>query len=135
GGTEGGLAYGVDGEFVPASAYARYQYGMGAPVTHPSKACLPFDQHRAGMVMGEGSGMFVLENAEQALNRGARIHAWVQGWGTSMEAYHPSSPNPSGEWERLAMSKAVEHAAITPSMIDVLAAHSTGTPKDRKSTR
>jgi 3-oxoacyl-[acyl-carrier-protein] synthase II len=129
GGTEGGLAYGVDGEFVPASAYARYLYGMGAPATHPSKACLPFDRQRAGMVMGEGSGMFVLESAEHAINRGARVHAWVQGWGTSAEAYHPSSPNPTGEWERLAMSKAVEHAGIAPATIDVLAAHSTGTPK------
>lgn len=129
GGTEGGLAYGVDDEFVPASAYARYLYGMGAPVDHPSRACLPFDQNRGGMVMGEGAGMFVLESSEHARRRGARVHAWVQGWGSSSEAYHPSSPNPSGEWERLAMSKAAEEAGADPSQIDVLAAHSTGTPK------
>jgi 3-oxoacyl-[acyl-carrier-protein] synthase II len=98
GGTEGGLAHGVgDDGFVPASAYSRYRYGMGAAVTSPRLACLPFDVNRAGMVMGEGSGMFVLESAEHALRRGARVHAWVQGWGTSSEAYHPSTPNPSGE--------------------------------------
>jgi 3-oxoacyl-[acyl-carrier-protein] synthase II len=130
GGTEGGLAHGVgDDGFVPASAYSRYRYGMGAAVTNPRRACLPFDVDRAGMVMGEGSGMFVLESAEHARRRGARVHAWVQGWGTSSEAYHPSTPNPSGEWERLAMQLAATEAGIGPRQIDVLAAHATGTPK------
>jgi 3-oxoacyl-[acyl-carrier-protein] synthase II len=130
GGTEGGLAHGVgDDGFVPASAYSRYRYGMGAAVNDPRRACLPFDVDRAGMVMGEGSGMFVLESAEHALRRGARVHAWVQGWGTSSEAYHPSTPNPSGEWERLAMQLAATEAGIRPRQIDVLAAHATGTPK------
>jgi 3-oxoacyl-[acyl-carrier-protein] synthase II len=130
GGTEGGLAHGVgDDGFVPASAYSRYRYGMGAAVTDPRRACLPFDVDRAGMVMGEGSGMFVLESAEHARRRGARVHAWVQGWGTSSEAYHPSTPNPSGEWERLAMRLAATEAGVEPGQIDVLAAHATGTPK------
>jgi 3-oxoacyl-[acyl-carrier-protein] synthase II len=130
GGTEGGLAHGVGADgFVPASAYSRYRYGMGAAVTSPRRACLPFDVDRAGMVMGEGSGMFVLESAEHARRRGARVHAWVQGWGTSSEAYHPSTPNPSGEWERLAMQLATVEAGIRPRQIDVLAAHATGTPK------
>jgi len=130
GGTEGGLAHGVgDDGFVPASAYSRYGYGMGAAVTDPRRACLPFDVDRGGMVMGEGSGMFVLESAEHARRRGARVHAWVQGWGTSCEAYHPSTPNPSGEWERLAMSLAAAEAGIEPRQVDVLAAHATGTPK------
>jgi 3-oxoacyl-[acyl-carrier-protein] synthase II len=130
GGTEGGLAHGVgDDGFVPASAYSRYRYGMGAAVTSPRRACLPFDVDRAGMVMGEGAGMFVLESAEHARRRGARVHAWVQGWGTSSEAYHPSTPNPSGEWERLAMQLSAAEAGIGPRQIDVLAAHATGTPK------
>ena len=130
GGTEGGLAHGVGADgFVPASAYSRYRYGMGAAVTNPRRACLPFDVDRAGMVMGEGSGMFVLESAEHARRRGARVHAWVQGWGTSSEAYHPSTPNPSGEWERLAMQLAATEAGVSPRQIDVLAAHATGTPK------
>lgn len=131
GGVEGGLAWGVgegDG-FVPASAYARYGYGMGAPVTDPRRSCLPFDVNRSGMVMGEGSGVFILESAEHARRREAHIHAWVQGWGTSSEAYHPSTPNPSGEWERLAMHLAATEAGVEPSRIDVLAAHATGTPK------
>jgi len=130
GGTEGGLAHGVgDDGFVPASAYSRYGYGMGAAVTDPRRACLPFDVDRAGMVMGEGAGMFVLESAAHAARRGARVHAWVQGWGTSSEAYHPSTPNPSGEWERLAMRLAAAEAGVEPEQIDMLAAHATGTPK------
>ncbi|HZZ51037.1 MAG TPA: beta-ketoacyl-[acyl-carrier-protein] synthase family protein [Pseudonocardia sp.] len=130
GGAEGGLAWTVgDDGFVPASAYARYGYGMGGNVTEPRLACRPFDADRGGMVFGEGSGMFVLESAEHARRRGARVHAWVQGWGTASEGYHPSTPNPSGEWERLAMRLAVTEAGITPDRIDVLAAHATGTPK------
>jgi 3-oxoacyl-[acyl-carrier-protein] synthase II len=130
GGTEGGLAWGVgDDGFVPASAYARYQYGMGSAVTDPRRACLPFDVDRGGMVMGEGSGMFVLESVDHARRRGAAVHAWVQGWGCSSEAHHPSSPNPSGQWERLAMELAAREAGVRPDQIDVLAAHGTGTPK------
>ena len=130
GGTEGGLAHGVgDDGFVPASAYSRYRYGMGAAVTDPRRACLPFDVDRGGMVMGEGSGMFILESPAHAARRGARVHAWVQGWGTSCEAYHPSTPNPSGQWERLAMELAAGEAGVQPGQIDVLAAHATGTPK------
>jgi 3-oxoacyl-[acyl-carrier-protein] synthase II len=53
----------------------------------------------------------------------------VQGWGTAADAYHPSTPDPSGEWERLVMDLAVKEAGITPDRIDVLAAHGTGTPK------
>lgn len=130
GGTEGGLGYGVDGDFVPASGYARYAYGMGSPqVRDASKACQPFDISRKGMVMGEGSGVFVLESAEHARARGARVHAWVQGWGNSCEAYHPSTPDPTGEWERLAMQIALDEAGVPAREIDVLAAHATGTPK------
>src|SRR6185312_5064793 len=98
---------------------------MGARVTDPRRACLPFDVDRAGMVMGEGSGMFVLESASHARRRGADVHAW----GTASEAYHPSSPNPSGQWERLAMELAAQEAGVQPQHIDVLAAHATGTPK------
>ncbi|MFI7666133.1 beta-ketoacyl-[acyl-carrier-protein] synthase family protein [Nocardia sp. NPDC049526] len=130
GGTEGGLAWGVDDDgFVPASAYARYQYGMGGGVRDPRLACRPFDVNRVGMVMGEGAGMLVLESGDHALRRGARVQAWVQGWGTSSEAFHPSTPDPSGRWERLAMELAAGEAGARPEQIDVLAAHSTGTPK------
>lgn len=131
GGTEGGLATGVSTEgFIPASAHARYRYGMGSnAITSARRACRPFDVDRGGMVMGEGSGMFVLESAAHARARGAHVHAWVQGWGTSSEAFHPSTPDPTGQWERLAMELAAEEAGVLPRQIDALAGHSTGTPK------
>lgn len=131
GGIEGGLSeYVGDDDFVPASAYSRYAYGMGdASVQDPRKVCMPFDTNRAGMVFGEGSGLFVLENAEHARARGARIRAWVQGWGTAADSYHPSTPDPSGQWERYAMELALKEAGVGADVINAVAAHGTGTPK------
>lgn len=130
GGTEGGLALGIGADdFVPASAYGRASYGMGAPTQDPAKACLPFDRNRAGMVFGEGTGVFVLESRAHACARNARVHGWVQGWGTAADAYHPSTPDPSGEWERLVMELALQEAGVGGNAIDVVAAHGTGTPK------
>lgn len=129
GGTEGGLAHGITDGFVPASAYSRYAYGMGGNIEDPRQACMPFDSHRMGMVFGEGSGMFILENQDHARARGAEALAWVQGWGTAADAHHPSTPDPSGIWEKRVMELAVQEAGISPDVIDVLAAHGTGTPK------
>lgn len=131
GGAEGGLAEGIgtDG-FVPASAYSRYAYGMGDVTrSDPRKACLPFDQNRSGMVFGEGAGLFVLESGAHARARGAKVKAWVQGWGTVSDSHHPSSPDPTGDWERLAMELALREAGVGADAIDALAAHGTGTPK------
>ncbi|WP_168223519.1 beta-ketoacyl synthase [Pseudarthrobacter sp. NIBRBAC000502772] len=130
GGTEGGLGWRVweDG-FVPASAYSRSNFGMGAKTDDPRRACMPFDADRGGMVFGEGAGMFVLESEEHARARGAEAHAWVQGWGTLSDAYHPSTPDPSGQWERLAMEVALREAGADADQIDVVAAHGTGTAK------
>ncbi|MFC3712938.1 beta-ketoacyl-[acyl-carrier-protein] synthase family protein [Sphingoaurantiacus capsulatus] len=129
GGTEGGLAFETDDGFVPASAYSRYAYGMGGNITDPRKACQPFDRGRAGMVFGEGTGIFILESAAHAAKRGATPLAWVQGWGTAADSFHPSTPDPTGDWERLAMEIALKEAGVGPEAIDALAAHGTGTPK------
>ncbi|ALJ21850.1 beta-ketoacyl-[acyl-carrier-protein] synthase family protein [Microbacterium sp. No. 7] len=130
GGAEGGLSWriGEDG-YVPASAYSRSNYGMGANVDDPTKACRPFDVDRGGMVFGEGAGMFVLESEEHARRRGARPLGWVQGWGSAADAYHPSTPDPTGQWERLAMEHALADAGVSPEVIDAVAAHGTGTAK------
>lgn len=130
GGTEGGLAHdiGADG-YVPATAYGRYAYGMGNQVSDPRRACMPFDRQRGGMVFGEGTGVLVLESAERARARGARTLGYVQGWGTAADSYHPSTPDPTGQWERRAMELALDDAGVAPSCIDALAAHGTGTPK------
>ncbi len=131
GGTEGGLSTGSDDkDFVPASAFARYAYGMGDNTEEdPRKACMPFDVDRQGMVFGEGAGVFILESAERARARQANVLAWVQGWGSAADAYHPSAPDPSGEWECLVMEQAINEASVAPGEIDALAAHGTGTPK------
>ena len=130
GGAEGGLSVDVgQDDFVPANAYARYAYGMGGNITDAAKVCQPFDRGRAGMVFGEGAAIFVLENAARAIERGAAIHGWIEGWGNAADSYHPSTPNPSGEWERRAMELALEEAGVDASRINAVAAHGTGTPK------
>lgn len=131
GGIEGGLAEGIGkDDFVPASAYSRYDYGMGATdQSDPRKVCMPFDTSRSGMAFGEGAGVFVLEKADRARSRGARILGFVQGWGTCSDAYHPSTPDPTGEWERLAMKLALSEAGVDSGAVNAVAAHGTGTPK------
>jgi len=130
GGVEAGLGIGVaqDG-FVPATGYARALYGMSATTKDPAAACLPFDRRRGGMVMGEGAGMLVLESAQHAAARGARPHAWVEGYGSLSDGHHPSSPDPSGKWEMRAMQLAMDEGGIAASDVDAIAAHGTGTPK------
>jgi 3-oxoacyl-[acyl-carrier-protein] synthase II len=130
GGTEGGLAHDIGADdYVPATAYGRYAYGMGNQVDDPRRACMPFDRERGGMVFGEGTGVFILERAERAQARGAKPLGYVQGWGTAADAHHPSAPEPSGRWERLVMELALAEAGVGPDAIDALAAHGTGTPK------
>jgi 3-oxoacyl-[acyl-carrier-protein] synthase II len=130
GGTEAGLGVGV-GEhgFVPASGRARTLYGMSVVGGPARAASRPFDRHRGGMVMGEGAGMLVLESARHAADRGARVHAWIEGYGSLSDAHHPSSPDPSGQWEQLAMRLALDEAGLSPSDVDAIVAHGTGTPK------
>ncbi len=90
---------------------------------------LPFDADRAGIVGAEGAACFVLESEEHALGRGANVLAWLCGYGTVADAYHPSSPDPSGRWERRAMELAQAEAGVAPGDVDAIIAHATGTPK------
>jgi 3-oxoacyl-[acyl-carrier-protein] synthase II len=132
GGTEGGISLaggGVDGDFVPALFYAGGHYGMEAPATEAHTAMLPFDAHRTGIVTGEGSSMVVLESEAHAAARGATPLAWVRGYGSLADGYHPSSPEPSGRWEARAMELAQAEASIGPAAVDAVIAHATGTPK------
>jgi 3-oxoacyl-[acyl-carrier-protein] synthase II len=131
GGTEGG--YTREGpeyrDFQPATGAAGESYGMSTPAVDPRRAMLPFAADRSGIVSGEGSAFFVLETAEHAQRRGARVHAWLRGYGSLADAHHPSSPEPSGRWEARAMELAQASAAIAPTEVDALVAHATGTPK------
>ena len=98
-------------EFMSALGANAVAYGMTKPADDPSKVCRPFDRDRTGIAGCEGAGMFVLESREHAEARGAKIHGVIRGYANLADAYHPSSPNPTGEWEALVMRQALEEAA------------------------
>lgn len=93
----------------------------------PLRASLPFDRDRSGFVMGEGSGVVVLEELEHALRRGAKIYAEVGGYGATCDAYHITSPAEDGSGAARAMSNAIRDAGMEPENVDYVNAHGTGT--------
>jgi len=94
----------------------------------PQKASRPYDKDRDGFVMGEGSGVMVLEALDHALARGAHIYGEVVGYGMSGDAYHITSPSEDGDGAFRCMQVALKRAGITPSELDYINAHGTSTP-------
>ncbi|MBN1320886.1 MAG: beta-ketoacyl-ACP synthase II [Thermoleophilia bacterium] len=94
----------------------------------PEKASRPFSTGRDGFVMGEGSGVLVLEEMEHALKRGAHIYAEMVGYGMTADAFHLTEPDDTGEPAGLAMTRALRDADIDPSEVDYVNAHGTSTP-------
>jgi 3-oxoacyl-[acyl-carrier-protein] synthase II len=98
----------------------------------PLKASRPFDVDRDGFLMGEGSGVLILESLEHAQNRGAKIYAEVVGYGSTADAYHMTSPAPGGEGAARCMKMAINDANALPTDIDYINAHGTSTPYNDK---
>ena len=94
----------------------------------PEKASRPWDRDRDGFVIGEGAGIVILEEYEQARRRGAPILAEVLGFGMSGDAYHISAPSEDGDGAIRVMRAALKDAALRPDQVDYVNAHGTSTP-------
>lgn len=95
-------------------------------------SCKPFDRRRAGMSLGEGGGIILLEDFDEAIKRGVRIYAEFLGYGIGGEAHHITAPEPTGMWEARIIREALEESGIDPVEVDYINAHGTGTPLNDK---
>ncbi|MEW6601336.1 MAG: beta-ketoacyl-[acyl-carrier-protein] synthase family protein [Nitrospirota bacterium] len=94
---------------------------------NPSEICRPFDRKRSGLVMGEGAGIAILEEESHALKRGAKIYAEVAGYGTTMDAYKVTAPDPHGTGAEHSILNALKDADMSIDQIDYINAHGTST--------
>ncbi|MBI4477907.1 MAG: beta-ketoacyl-ACP synthase II [Acidobacteria bacterium] len=98
----------------------------------PERASRPFDRDRDGFIMGEGSGVVLLEELESARRRGVRIYAELVGYGMSADAYHITAPSEDGAGALRVMQRTLESAEVDPTSVDYINAHGTSTPFNDK---
>jgi len=121
GGTEAAITPITVAGFAQATALSRYR-------GDPASASRPFAADRDGFVLGEGASVVVLESAEHAATRGARVHAVLAGAGIAADAHHITAPAPDGRGQVAAMRKALALAGASPADVGHVNAHATGTP-------
>lgn len=102
--------------------------GFNALRAVDEQPCRPFRSGRAGMSLGEGGAVLVLETLERAIARGTRVLAEILGAGSSCDAHHMTAPKSDGEGAAIAIARALQDAAVEPETIDFINAHATGTP-------
>ena len=122
------LAGGVESTITPLAVSGfNAMKALSTRNSEPEKASRPFDKDRDGFVMGEGSGIILLEEMEQALKREAKIYAEIVGYGLTGDAYHITAPAPDGEGAARCMAMALRDAGIRPEEVDYINAHGTST--------
>ncbi|MFJ9028710.1 beta-ketoacyl-ACP synthase II [Streptomyces sp. NPDC102274] len=113
---------------LPIAAFANMM-AMSKNNDEPTKASRPYDKGRDGFVLGEGAGVIVLESAEHAAKRGARVYCEVLGQGLSSDAHHIAQPEPTGRGIAKAMENLLDQTDLKPAEVMHLNAHATSTPQ------
>jgi beta-ketoacyl ACP synthase len=114
-------------EAVPIAAFAQMRIVLSTNNDNPAGACRPFDKDRDGFVFGEGGALMLIETEEGAKARGANILARIMGASVTSDGFHMVAPDPNGTRAGHAITRAIEFAGLSPSDIDHINAHATGT--------
>jgi beta-ketoacyl ACP synthase len=115
-------------EAVPIAAFAQMPNMLSTTNDDPAGACRPFDRDRNGFVFGEAGALMVIETEEHAKARGANILGRLMGAAITSDGYHIVAPDPDAERASYAITRAIQLAGLTPTDIDHVNAHATGTP-------
>jgi 3-oxoacyl-[acyl-carrier-protein] synthase II len=123
------IAGGTEAPILPVAVAALGNMGaLSKRNDDAARASRPFDRNRDGFLLGEGGAVMVVESAQHALDRGARILCEVVGAALTADAFHISAPEPTGRGASEAMRRALAAASLAPSDIDLVVAHGTSTP-------
>lgn len=129
GGAEVMLCGGSEAVIAPLSIAGMKNMGaLSSRNSEPDRASRPFDAQRDGFVMGEGSGVLILESLDHAQARVAHIYCELAGYGATSDAYHITAPDEIGQGAASAMKRALDDAGLAPEQVDYINAHGTSTP-------